>query len=319
MRILSRRDIHGLITTGDLVPVLATAMQRVSERAIEQPMRTQLRFAPRKAMGIMPGYLSDPPAYGIKLLSLFPDNPAQGRSSHAGAMMLFDVKTGLPRACLDASALTALRTAAASALATKVLAREDATVLAVIGCGEQAHAHVEAMRAVRPIGSVRVWGRDPAKAAAFAAQHAGAEAIADIADAIRPADIVCTVTSAQVPLVLPGMLPPGVHLAAAGASRPPAIEIDPGIFAEVSLFTDYLPSLQGEAFEYAQARERGLPGIDDPTEIGLVLAGTKPGRTSADERTMYRSLGIAAQDLAAASFVVGRAEAQGVGTVVDFS
>ncbi len=315
MRILSGADIAALVDSAALIAPLEAAMRSVSRRQAELPLRSVTPVGGRNRLGVMPGSLASPAGYGAKLLSLFPDNPAQGRSSHSGVMLIFDVATGLPAACLNAAVLTALRTAAATALATRALARPDAATLALIGCGEQAEAHLHAMRAVRPIGRAIVWGRDPARAAAFARHH-GIEAEADIARAVAAADIVCTVTPAMAPLIRPAMLHPGLHINAVGASMPPMQEIAPACLPHLRLFTDYLPSLEAQASEVIAARGDGLIGADHPiTEIGAVLDGA-PGRADSAEVTMYRSLGIAAQDIAAASFILARAERDGRGVVV---
>jgi len=319
LRIISATDIAALVDIGDIIEAVDAVMRRVSERQVELPLRRVMDIAPGKRMGVMPGAISDPPAYGIKLLSLFAENPARGLSSHTGVVLLFDPDTGLPRACLDAAAITALRTSAASAVATRALTAQTIDKLAIIGTGEEAEAHLAAMRAVRSPRHVVVWGRDPAKAAAFAAAHPGVTVAATVASALEGADLVCTTTSARTALVLPGMLARGAHLNAAGATRPPTIEIAPACHAEVTLFTDYLPALEAEAFDYMQAREQNIIPAGTATEIGHVLLGTKPGRSSADERTMYRSLGVAAQDLASAFLVLDRAEKAGRGVVASLA
>ena len=319
MRILAGADLLALADTAGLIAAIDAAMRRVSERAAELPLRTALPLGGGNALGIMPGSLADPPGYGAKLLSLFPDNPRHGRSSHAGMMILFDAVTGLPRACLEAGHLTAMRTAAASAVATRALARPDAAVLAIIGTGEQAHAHLGAMRAVRPLRRILVWGRNPAMAAGFARVHPEVEIAAGMAEAIAAADIVCTVTAAREAFVTPPMLHPGLHLNAVGASVPTAQEIAADCLPLVELFTDFRPSAEAQAGELREARRRGLMAVDRaPVEIGDVLRGAAPGRSDARAVTLYRSLGIAAQDLAAASFFLARAGAEGVGTEVTF-
>ena len=170
MRILSAADIVALATPAELIPAIAEAMRAVSAGKATMPVRTVTPLAGDNRLGIMPGFLSEPAVYGAKLVSLFPDNPRRGRSSHAGVMAIFDAETGLPKACLDASALTALRTAAASAIATDALARSDASRLAILGAGEEAHSHIPAIRAVRDIRDLAIWSRDPAKSAALAEQ-----------------------------------------------------------------------------------------------------------------------------------------------------
>lgn len=316
MHVLSGRDVASLVDIAALIAPLEAAMVQVSAGNAELPLRSMVKLPHGNFMGIMGGALGGPAhgkggGHGIKVLSLFPDNPRHGRSSHAGLMLLFDPETGLPLLCMDAAVLTAVRTAAASAVATKVLARPDASVLAILGTGEQAGVHVAAMRAVRPIRRILVWGRDPAKAAAFAARH-GAEAAESVAAAVAPADIVVTATPARTPFLLADMLQPGQHINAVGASVVTMQELEAACLQRASLFTDYIPSMEPQAAELIAARRDGLIALDHPiTEIGAVLAGG-PGRRDAAEITLYRSLGIAAQDLAAAHFILARAEGLGI-------
>jgi ornithine cyclodeaminase len=319
MLILPAADIAALADVAALIPAISAAMRRVSEARAELPLRSVVRLAGNNRFGIMAGSMDDPPGYGAKLLSLFPDNPRHGRSSHTGLYLLFDPATGLPSACLDAAVLTVLRTPAATAVATDALARPDASVLALIGCGEQAAHHIPAMRAVRPIRRVLVWGRNPERAAAFAHTR-DAEAVSSVAAAFAESDIVCTTANPTTPLVLPDMLRPGMHINAVGASLPIHQEIAPACLPRVRLYTDYRPSLEAQAGEVIEARRRGLIAADHPiTEIGKVLSRAAPGRRDASEITLYRSLGIAAQDIAAAHFIVERARAAGRGTIVEMN
>ena len=314
MLVLSAADISSLVDVAALIAPIDAVMRRVSEGRGQLPLRSAIPVGGNNRFGVMPGAMDD--GYGAKLLSLFPDNPRHGRSSHTGLYLLFDPATGLPVACLDAAILTALRTPAASAVATRALARADASVLALIGCGEQAAHHIPAMRAVRPIRRVLVWGRNGERAAAFARTH-DAEVAPSVAAAIAAADIVCTTTNPEAPLVTPEMLRPGLHLNAVGASLPIHQEIAPECLPKVRLFTDYLPSLEAQAGEIIAARRRGVIAADHPiTEIGKVLSGAAPGRRDDAEITIYRSLGIAAQDIAAAQYIVARARAAGRGIVV---
>jgi ornithine cyclodeaminase len=316
MRILNRDDIRALVDVAALVPAMRTAMRRVSEGRTEMPLRHMIPLAGGNRFGIMTGAMRGPDVHGAKLLSLYPDNPAHGRSSHCGVVVIFDAATGLPTLCLDAAELTAMRTAAATAVATDALARPDVTRLALIGCGEQAHVHIAAMRAVRPIGRITVWGRDAAKAAAFAREN-GTEVAATVAEAVAGADIVCTTTPAATPFLLRDMLRPGLHINAVGASIPVMQEIATDVVPAVTLVTDYRLSLEAQAAEVIAARREGLvPAGHEFAEIGEVLAGTRPGRTDAAEVTLYRSLGVAAQDLAGAQEILARAEAAGRGAVV---
>ena len=316
MRILSGTDILSVVDVAALIDPIAVAMRRVSEGRADLPLRSVIDLGGGNRFGIMPGSMQDPPGYGAKLISLFPGNPRHGRSSHTGVYVLFDPATGRPTACLDAAVLTALRTPAASAVATQALARPDAATLALIGCGEQAAHHIAAMRAVRPIRRVLVWGRNAERATAFARAH-DAEFLPDIAAACAEANIVCTTTNPTSPLITPEMLCPGMHLNAIGASLPLHQEIAPECLPRVHLVADYKPSLEAQAGEVVEARRRGLIAADHPiAEIGEVLNGTAPGRRDNAEITLYRSLGIAAQDIAAAHCILQRAESRGRGTVV---
>lgn len=316
MLVLSGRDIAGLVDVADLIAPLEEAMRAVSRGEAQLPLRSMVPIPGGRAMGIMGGWLGTPAGHGIKVLSLFPDNPRHGRSSHAGLMLLFDAETGLAELCMDAAELTALRTAAASALATRVLARPDARRLAILGTGEEAGVHVRAMRAVRPIEELVVWGRDPAKAAAFAERHGGVVA-GSVAEAVEAADIVVTATSARAPFLAADMLRPGQHVNAVGGSVAAMQELEPELLTRVRLFTDSIPSMEPQAAEVIAARARGIIADDHPvTEIGAVLAGTA-GRQDPAEITLYRSLGIAAQDLAAAHFILARARAAGRGVEVE--
>ena len=307
MLALNGDDIRRLVTIADLIDPIAAAMVGVSRREAILPLRQAVPLGAEDKFGIMPGGLGGDGNYGAKLLSLFPRNPDRGLSSHAGVMMVFDRATGLPKACLDASVLTALRTAAASAVATRALARPDARRLAIIGAGEEAEGHLVAMRAVRPLDQVVVWSRNSDKTEAFARKH-GIAAAPTLAAALEDADIICTTTSATAPFLAAAMIPAGAHLNAIGGSMPYLRELMPDCVPALGFFTDYRPSLEAQAGEVINARAAGLVPADwQATEIGEVIAGTRPGRTSAAQRTIYRSLGVAAQDLAGAEFVVERA------------
>jgi ornithine cyclodeaminase/alanine dehydrogenase-like protein (mu-crystallin family) len=307
MLVLNGDDVRRLITIADLIEPIATAMMGVSRREAQLPLRQAVPLGGQDKFGIMPGASGGDGSYGAKLLSLFPRNPDRGLSSHSGIMLVFDRKTGLPRACLDASVLTALRTAAASAVATRVLARPDARRLAIIGAGEEAESHLIAMRLVRPLDTIVVWSRNRVKTEAFARKF-DIVAAPTMAAALIDADIICTTTSATEPVLAAAMIQSGVHLNAVGGSAPYMRELLPDCVPALSVFTDYRPSLEAQAGEVIDARATGLVPVDwQATEIGEVIAGTRPGRTSDAQRTIYRSLGVASQDLVAADFIVARA------------
>lgn len=316
MLVLNGDDIRRLVTIADLIEPIAAAMAGVSRREAQLPLRQAIPLGNADRLGVMPGALGGDKTYGAKLLSLFPGNPERGLSSHAGVMLVFDRASGLPKACLDASVLTALRTAAASAIATRLLARTDARHLAIIGAGEEAEGHVTAMRAVRKLERVVVWSRSRDKTEAFARRH-GLSAAPTMAAALAGADIVCTTTSATEPFLSATMVPAGAHLNAVGGSMPYLRELMPDCVPAFGFFTDYRPSLEAQAGEVIDARAQGLVPADwQATEIGEVIAGMQPGRSGAAQRTVYRSLGVAAQDLAAADFIAARAIERKCGVAV---
>jgi ornithine cyclodeaminase len=236
-----------------------------------------------------------------------PENPARGLDTHQGVVALFDPETGIPEAILNASAVTEIRTAAATAVATDALARRDARVLAILGAGVQARAHLRALQPVREFTEIR----------AYAPTHAldGATACASAEEAVRGADVVVTATNSRAPVVRHDWLGPGTHLNAIGASMPSASEIEPETFAAATVFADSRESVEHEAGEYRLARQLGIPsGVE--AELGEVLIGAHPGRASDTELTLFRSLGIAVEDLAAARAAVAAAREQGLGTEV---
>lgn len=323
MIILTSEDIAALLTMTDAIETVETAMKAVSKGGAELPLRNVVPVGGKNRMGVMPGALADPACFGVKLVSLFPDNPSRGLSSHLGAFILFDALTGQATAMMDASLLTAIRTAAASAVATRALARQDASVLAIIGYGEQAEHHLDAICAVRDVMAVQVAGRDGAKAAAFceAAQkrHPKVQFNAgdDVRTAVKEADIICTVTASSTPVLWHDWLAEGCHVNVVGASVPSMREVDDDMVLKSSIWVDYMPSALAQAGEivdliktkrYAEDRIKG--------EIGQLLNGDISGRSSPHEQTVYRSLGIAAQDLAAAQFVLTAATERGMGQPV---
>ena len=271
----------------------------------------------------MPGSLAAGQPFGIKVLSVVESPGELGVESHQGGVMIFDPVNGSPLALCEAGAITAVRTAAVSALATDKLARPDAVTSTILGAGTQASSHIEAMLAVRPIEHFRVWSRAADKTQVFAKEQAArhgvtVEAVADIASVIAGADIVCTTTSAREPILFAEMLEPGMHINAVGASIPSWREIDSAVLPHVTLFTDRRESLGNEAGEYIHAVETELVerGLVVP-EIGEVMNGDHPGRTSETEITLFRSLGLAVEDIVSANFVFRRALDLGIGTEVD--
>ncbi len=324
MLILTHSQVRELLPMRDCMEVVGEALSDLARGDGVQPLRSGfLRPDRQGVLAWMPGALAAGRPFGIKVLSVVDDPGELGVGSHQGGVMIFDPATGAPLALLEAGAITAVRTAAVSALATDRLARQDASTLAILGAGTQAASHIEAMLEVRPIERVRVWSRDAEKTRRFAREQTErrglpVEATADPAEAVSGADIVCTTTSSSEP-VLPGaLLEPGMHVNAVGASIPSWRELDTEAVTRSKLFTDRRESLENEAGEYIRALETGAIGDDHlQAELGEVLIGSHPGRTSAAEITLFRSLGLAVEDVAAGWLVYRRALERGVGARVD--
>ncbi|HEY2553010.1 MAG TPA: ornithine cyclodeaminase family protein [Streptosporangiaceae bacterium] len=262
-------------------------------------------------------------AFALKTVCIIPANPARGLDAHQGLVTLFDAENGQPTAIMDASAITAVRTAAVSAVATRALASPGARTLAILGAGTQARAHLTALARVRDFDRVLVYAPTAQHAEAVAGQAAGqgwqAAAAPSAQAAVQDADVVVTATSAREPVLQRAWLKPGAHVNAVGASTPRNREIDTATVAASALYCDSRESLRSEAGEFALAIAEGLIDGDRHVrgELGEVLAGTAPGRRDEDELTMFRSLGLAVEDLAAAQTAVATARARGLGTEVE--
>ncbi|WEK46302.1 MAG: ornithine cyclodeaminase family protein [Candidatus Andeanibacterium colombiense] len=324
IRILRRDEIRALLPMDRCIELVGQAMVAVSQGKAVLPLRSAMAM-PREIgmLGMMAGYLGEPESFGIKLVSLFPRNAGTGHSSHLGALLLFETQHGYPVGLLDAAEITAIRTAAASAFATGLLAPAGASRLAILGTGEQAGRHIEAMRAVRPIAEVRIWGRTVKEAERLAEETRvsgiPATAFGDVATAVAGAQIVCTTTHAPDPILFGDMVAPGTHLNIVGSSVASTAEIDSSLVARSHFIVDYRESALNQAGEYLRALNEGAIGPDHIAgEIGQVAVGDAPGRTSADQVTLYKSLGVAAQDLVAADFVLKQAAQRGIGQAVEF-
>jgi ornithine cyclodeaminase/alanine dehydrogenase-like protein (mu-crystallin family) len=271
-------------------------------------------------IGLMPGWRGahrdTAAAFGLKAIVLIPTNPSRGLDTHQGFVILFDGETGVATAILDASAVTAIRTAAVTAVATRTLARKDAEVLAILGGGVQARSH---LRAIDWLQTVLVYSPNADHARAVADGDPRASVAPSAEEAVSGADVIVTATSSREPVLEHGWLKPGAHVNAVGASMPAAREIDVDTVAAAALFCDSRESLRNEAGEFRLAIEQGaIPGEDHVrAELGEVLAGLRAGRTSDTELTMFRSLGLAIEDLAAAQAAVAAAVQNGIGTEVE--
>jgi len=310
----------------ECVMVMRSALESLARGEVHQPLRMVVR--PPKSKGLialMPSSIAgNCPAFGFKAVCVFHDNPTLGKDAHQGAVVLVSVDTGEMLALLDASAITMIRTAATSAVATDLLARMDASELAIIGTGVQARAHLLAMALVRPIEKVRVVSRDPAHAVRFA-EEMSPECTAPITpcrsaeDAVRDADIIVTATNAATPVLAGEWVAHGTHVTAVGSCLPTTRELDGELLRAARLFVDRRESVQNESGDYLMAVEEGAIGKDHiHAEIGETLIGTAEGRRSAEEITIFKSLGLSVEDLASAQYVYGKAKERAVGTTVDF-
>jgi ornithine cyclodeaminase/alanine dehydrogenase-like protein (mu-crystallin family) len=322
--IVNQREVAQLLPMAECMAVMEDALRALAEGDARLPLRTIVRLPDgRSAFGAMPAYLGRPAAMGLKVVTVFPGNEGTRYDSHIGAVLLFDVEHGRLLAVMDASAVTAIRTAAVSGVATRLLAREDASTLALLGSGVQAMTHLESMRIARPIERVRVWSRSPGRAAWFAARAAkrfgvDVEVAGSVQGAVEGADVVCTVTSAREPVLRGEWLAPGAHVNAVGSSQPTARELDSEAVRRARLYVDRRESTVNEAGDYLVPRSEGVIGDDHIVgEIGELLLGRVPGRRSADEVTLFKSLGLAIEDVAAAHHVHARAVATGAGTRVE--
>jgi len=330
--ILSHRDVLAALTPQRCAEAMAEVLAAQARGETYLPLRS-LMVPPGAAgfMGLMPcwrgGHGDGTAAFALKTLCLMPGNPARGLDMHQGTVTLFNGETGVPTAILDASAVTAVRTAAVTAVATTLLARQDARTLAILGAGVQGRAHLRALATVRDFERIRVYAPTRAHASALVEQAIAADvepgtelSVASSAEeALRGADVVVTATSAREPVLAHGWLEPGAHLSAVGASTPAAREIDTATVAASALFCDSRESLRHEAGEFQLAIAEGLISGEEHVraELGEVLAGTAPGRRDDSELTLFRSLGIAIEDLAAAQTAVAAARAEGLGTEVE--
>ena len=290
---LDEQAVHDLLKMEDLIPVMATAMADLSAGKVVQPPRVMMPIADHQGfLGLMPAYGG---ALGAKLVAFYPKN--QGIPSHHAMILLFRPETGEPLVTMDGRLITEMRTAAVSAVATRLLARPEASVLGILGSGVQARSHLEALRLVRTFREVRVWS--PRSAPAFAKQF-GVRAAASAEEAVRGADVVVVATTSQTPVLQGAWLAPGTHVNAVGAPRPTWRELDDDALGKAKL---YVESREAAMLESGDVIASGRIFA----EIGDVVMGTRPGRQSPDEVTLYKSVGVAVQDVVSAELVYRKA------------
>lgn len=316
--VISGADVRQLLPMRDCIGVIEGAMREVSRGGAQLPLRIGcMPPGTQNALAVMPGYLEQPASIGAKVIAVYPRNAQRGLSSHMGVVVLFDSIEGLPLAIVDAASITGLRTAAATAVATNALASQDAGDLAILGTGEQAAAHLHAMSLVRKLRSIRIWGRSQQKALAFAEREAKPdlpriELCGTIREAVQGADLICTTTGSREPIVQGEWIAAGAHVNLVGASSATAREVDDALVLRSRFFVDFRGSALAQAGELLGALGPNA-ARHIQAEIGEVLNGSAPGRTDPSDVTVYKSLGIAAQDLAAAHEVYRRARERGLG------
>jgi ornithine cyclodeaminase/alanine dehydrogenase-like protein (mu-crystallin family) len=301
----------------DCIEAVRDALAALARGDAIQPLRPVM-WLPDKvgALGMMPGYLGPIETMGIKTVSVFPGNEGTEYDSHQGTVMLFDAHNGSLTAVIDATEITAVRTAAASAVATDHLAKSDASVLALLGSGTQGRAHLHAIPLVRAIEEVRVWSRDPDNALRLVDESGDvkATAVSSVAEAVAGADIVCTTTASPEPILTGAMLEAGMHVNAVGSSVPFARELDSAAMAMSRIFVDRRESTLNESGDFLMARDDGaVDQADLLAELGEVIVGSHPGRESDQDITTFVSLGLAVEDIAAGHLVYRRAVEAGEG------
>jgi ornithine cyclodeaminase len=320
--LVSHADVIALLPMAECIDAMTDALRTLARGGALLPLRQVVRLPNgRDAFALMPAMLDEPAALGAKIITVFPGNDATPYDSHQGAVLLFDLELGRLIAILDASTITALRTAAVTAVATRALSRPESRTLALLGAGVQAGTHLESISLVRPIDEVRVWSRSGERAHRFAERSAatGANVVVcgSARDAVDGADIVCTVTSSREPVLHGAWLAPGTHVNAVGASLPTSRELDSAAVATARLYVDRRESTLNEGGDFLVPRSEGLIGDDHIVgEIGELLLDPPrlTGRRSPDEITLFKSLGLAIEDVASARRIFDRAVATGAGT-----
>jgi alanine dehydrogenase len=323
MRVLlvSQAEVGRLLPMSACIEAVANALAALSRGEAVLPLRQAVRLPDgRGLLACMPAHAGHLGAVGVKAITVFPGNHGSELDAHQGAVLLFEAGRGRLLAVIDATSVTAIRTAAASAVATRLLAREDAGDLAILGTGVQARTHLEAMALVRPLRRVRVFSRDPQRARAFAEESARRQALpveasASAREAVLGADLVCTVTSSREPVLLGEWIAAGAHVNAVGASIPSARELDTAAVASARLFVDRRESALNEAGDVLIPIREGAIGEGHiVAEVGDVLVGKAAGRESSREITLFKSLGLAIEDIASAHVIYANAEAARAGT-----
>lgn len=318
--VLTEADVKSLVTMDDLIETMGLALTDFSARAVTQPVRTVLQVGEHASFyGVMPAWMPNRPALGTKLVTVFERNAERGLPTHLATIVLLDPETGALLALVDGRYITEARTAAVSALSVRHLAREDATVLAIIGSGVQARSHLEAISRVRDISDVRVWSPNRARMELFVKEmrpqsRATISAAPSAQAAVQDATLIVLVTAAKEPVVKDEWIADGAHICAVGACRPTHREMDAALVARADLYVDSRDAALVEAGDIVLAIKNGAIGPSHiKGELGEVVARTCEGRRADNRVTIFKSLGLAVEDVAAAHLVYERARAKGMG------
>lgn len=312
---LSEADVRAALALPELIGAMERALAAFSAKRVDQPVRTAIEVRDRTFFASMPAYDGAHGILGAKLVTVFPENAARGLHTHLAAISLFDAETGELAAVMDGRYITELRTAAASAVSVRHLARADAGTLAILGSGVQARSHLEALRLVREFGEIRAWS--PAREHLREFARGPVRAAKSAEEAVRGADVTLVATNAVTPVIASEWVSDGAHVIAIGACRPSQREIDPELVARASLFTDSRAAILKESGDVIQSMREGRFGEEHVRgELGEVINGDKPGRQSENEVTLFKSLGLAIEDLTAADLVYRRARELGRGMEV---
>ncbi len=322
--IINQSEVRQLLPMAECIDVMADAFRALARGEAILPLRPVL-WLPEKygALGMMPAYLGDIQSMGLKVVSVFPHNHGTEYDSHIGAVMLYETKHGQLLSIIDASAITSIRTAAVSGLATRLLAREDAGDVAILGSGVEAKTHLAAMLVSRNVRRVRVWSRNGEHSQYFAERASKrhdirVEPMTTAQEAVDGADIICTTTSAPEPILLGEWIAPGAHINAIGSSVAFTRELDTTAIVKSRLYVDRRESTVNEAGDFLFPKKEGAIGDDHIVgELGELLFGSVEGRRSAEEITLFKSLGLAIEDLAAANHIYKKAVEAGIGIAVE--
>jgi len=320
--VLNKHDVTSLLSMRQCIGLMEDALASLARGEVLLPLRPVLRIPDsQNVFALMPAYSKSLKAIGTKFISVYPGNHGTEFDSHQGAVILVDGEHGNVLALMDAASITAIRTAAVSAVATKLLARKGATTLAILGSGVQGHSHVDAMLAAHPFERVIVWSRNAKRAAEMADSYSRTKIVVakEAESAVREADVVCTVTASREPVLKGEWLKRGAHVNAVGASIPTARELDTQAVKRSSVFVDRRESALNEAGDLLIPMKEGAIGADHiVAEIGELLTGSASGRASDTDITLFKSLGLAIEDLACAHFLHREAIARKQGTWVEF-